>query len=63
MTYRELEQSFGISAVSPEAYYAEKAWNAAIREMRRLVHAVHSAGLEDWMVTLDSECDGLDTGE
>ena len=34
MKYEEWEKSQGISPSSPEALYAEKAWNAALRSAK-----------------------------
>lgn len=36
-TYEEFENERGLSGCSPEAYYAECAWNYALKEALRLV--------------------------
>ena len=36
MTFEEWEEKQGISPSSPEADYAEKAWNAALKEAKRI---------------------------
>lgn len=61
MNYGEWEATQEFSPVSPEAYYAEAAWRAAIKEARRVILATYqtestSAGLA---MTLDAELDGM----
>lgn len=61
MNYNEWEAAQEFSPVSPEAYYAEAAWQAAIKEARRIILAAYptestSAGLA---MMLDTELDGM----
>jgi len=64
MTYNEWEQEQNISPSSPEAYYAELAWNAAFQLALSFVHA--GAKVEKDViglaVLLDEEFTHLDTG-
>lgn len=63
MTYNEWEESQPISPVSPEAYYAELAWNAAAREALRLLKdANYLNDQQDLLITLEDELTHLDTG-
>ena len=43
MNYDEWEATQDFSPASPEAHYAERAWNAAVSELRRLVKAAGEA--------------------
>lgn len=61
-TYDAFEQLLPISPASPEAYYAEIAWNAAVERMAQLVNAAHASGIADWHLTLSEELKNLDTG-
>ena len=62
--YDAWEQRHQLSPSSPEAYYAEKAWNAAIRKARHVVHAAAlaestvgglAALLEEELIALDTD--------
>ena len=61
MTYEEWEERQHLSPSSPEAYYAEAAWNAALREVHKLVMAAGSAEntVAGIVSLLDSEIKGL----
>lgn len=61
-TYDAFEQSVNISPSSPEAYYAELAWNSAVARMVQLVDAARDSGIPDWHLTLREELTNLDTG-
>lgn len=39
MNYKEWEATQPLSPESPEAYYAEEAWKAAVEGIRRLINA------------------------
>lgn len=65
MTYQEWERGqTRLSPASPEAHAAEVAWNAAIKEARRLVSAAASAEEPTgrMAVLLDEELLHLTTG-
>lgn len=43
-TYKELEEQLGISPYSPESYYAEIAWNAALKNVVELTKTKSDVG-------------------
>ncbi|MBP8275288.1 MAG: hypothetical protein KAX55_00145 [Propionivibrio sp.] len=61
MTFQEWEQTQPISPVSPEAYYAEEAWNAAVIEVRRLLCAASGAEKDvgGLVLLLDTELEAM----
>lgn len=61
MTYQEWEQTQPISPVSPEAYYAEEAWNAAVSEIRRLLSVAGGAEKDvgGLVMLLDTELEAM----
>lgn len=67
-SYDEWERSTPMSPVSPEAFFAEKAWNAVIHRMEELVEAGFTAEnceSEDavrFLTLLREELSALDTG-
>ena len=61
MNYHDWEKAQEFSPCSPEAYYTEIAWTAAIEEVRSVIRAAYptehtSAGLA---LMLDTELDGM----
>ncbi len=62
-TYEEYENKCGISCSSLESYYAESAWNHALKEVRRLVNECaksnHSVG--ELVARLQEEINTIDT--
>ena len=64
MTYDEWEESQRISPSSPEAYYAELAWNVAIQEVLKIVNATANAEttIKNLIILQNEEINHLDTG-
>lgn len=58
--YSALEKHLGISPMSPEAHYAEVAWNEAVRRVAQLFIATRS--LPDADLTMACELENLNTG-
>lgn len=64
-TYAEWEEGQGISPVSPEAYYAEVAWNAALKQALTVTAAALASEGGDAMkalILIRTEIEGLQTG-
>lgn len=64
LTYEEFETDAGISPSSPEGYYAELAWNAAILTAMGVARSAKSAETEakNVPVLILDELSQLDTG-
>lgn len=43
MNYEQWEEKQEISSLSPEGYYSELAWNAAIEEAKKIIQATSTA--------------------
>jgi hypothetical protein len=61
-TYNEFAEHHEISGWSPESYYAELAWNAAVARITHLLEGAKFSGIKDWYETLHMELDEMNTG-
>jgi hypothetical protein len=62
-TYKEFEDKNRLSPLSPEAHYAESAWNCALKEASRLVNVCAKTGItvEGLVATLQDELSAITT--